>query len=109
MYDRDLGRIAWRMCNGDTHLAEDLRSEMHLALLMLPAGRDKAFYLWKAKCKAIDYLRSKARNYSYGGVVKHVSLEAMEKAGFQIDTEGNVYAPESHASALEEDLGGNQV
>ena len=58
-------------------------------------GRDKAYYFRAAKNKAIDYLKSKARNYSYADAIKHISIEAMENAGFQIDTAGKVYAPEN--------------
>ena len=104
-YDKEIQMIARRLCNGDRSLAQDLRSEMYIAILNLEAGRDKAFYLRVAKCRAIDYLRSKARNYSYGGAIKHISLDAMEESGFQIDTEGNVYAPENHSSTFVEDLG----
>ena len=92
---------ARRLCRGDKFLAEEVRSEMHIAILNLEEGQDMAFYLWVAKCRAIDYLRSKARNYSYGGAFEHVSLEAMEEAGFQIDSERNVYEPEGNSSSSE--------
>jgi|GEM_PF-2036879 len=102
-YDKEIQMIARRLCNGDRSLAQELRSEMYIAILSLEAGQDKALCLRVAKCRAIDYLRSRARNYSYSGVIKHMSLEAMEEAGFQIDTERNVYAPESHSSTFVED------
>ena len=102
-YDKGIQKIARRLCKGDRFLAEELRSEMHIAILNLEPGRDKAFYLHVAKCRAIDYLRSRLRNYSYAGAVKHISLEAMEDIGFQIDTEGNVYAPENSPSLFMED------
>jgi hypothetical protein len=101
--DREIQMIARRLCNGDMFLAQELRSEMYIAILSLEVGLDKALYLRVAKCRAIDYLRSRAKNYSYGGAVKHISLEAMEEAGFQIDTERNVYAPENHSSVFVED------
>lgn len=97
-YDRGIQAIAKKLSNGDLFLAEELRSEMHIAILNMETGRDKGYYFRAAKNKAIDYLKSKARNYSYGDVVKHISLEAMEDAGFQIDTEGNMYAPEGYSS-----------
>jgi DNA-directed RNA polymerase specialized sigma24 family protein len=103
-YDKEIQMIARRLCNGDRSLAQDLRSEMYIAILSLEAGQDKALCLRVAKCRAIDYLRSRARNYSYGGVIKHMSLDAMEEAGFQIDTEGNVYEPENHSSIFVEDV-----
>jgi DNA-directed RNA polymerase specialized sigma24 family protein len=95
-FDPGFQAIARKLSNGDSLLAEELRSEMHIAVLNMEIGRDKAYYFRAAKNKAIDYLKSKARNYSYGDLVKHISLNAMEDAGFQIDTDGNVYAPEKY-------------
>lgn len=97
-FDEGFQAIAKKLSNGDHFLAEELRSEMHIAVLSMETGRDKAYYFRAAKNKAIDYLKSKARNYSYGDLIKHISLDAMEDAGFQIDTEGNVYAPEKYIS-----------
>ena len=97
-YDKELRAIARWLSRGDRFLAEELRSEMHIAILNMEAGKAKPFYLRVAKCRAIDYLRSRARNYSYGGAIKHISLEAMTDAGFQIDTERNVYAPKNNYS-----------
>ena len=95
-FDEGFQAIAGRLSNGDRFLAEELRSEMHIAILSMETGRDKGYYFRAAKNKAIDYLKSKARNYSYGDLIKHISLEAMEEAGFQIDTDGNIYAPENY-------------
>ena len=97
-YDRDIQIVARWLARGDRFLAEELRSEMHIAMLNMERDRDKAFCMRVAKCKAIDYLRSRARNYSYGGAFKHISLEALGDAGFQIDTDGNVYAPNNDYS-----------
>lgn len=97
-FDEGFQAIARKLSNGDSLLAEELRSEMHIAVLSMETGRDKGYYFRAAKNKAIDYLKSKARNYSYGDLVKHISLDAMKDAGFQIDTEGNVYAPEKYTS-----------
>ena len=97
-FDEGFQAIAKKLSNGDHFLAEELRSEMHIAVLSMETGRDKAYYFRAAKNKAIDYIKSKARNYSYGDFIKHISLDAMEDAGFQIDTEGNVYAPEKYTS-----------
>ncbi len=97
-FDEGFQAIAKKLSNGDHFLAEELRSEMHIAVLSMETGRDKGYYFRAAKNKAIDYLKSKARNYSYGDLIKHVSLDAMKDAGFQIDTEGNVYAPEKYTS-----------
>ena len=98
-YDREVRIIAGKLSNGDSFLAEELRSEMYIAIMDMEVGRDKAFYLMMARYRAIDYLRSRARNYSYRSVVKHISLEAMADAGFQIDTVGKVYAPQNHRLA----------
>ena len=93
VYDREIQILAKWLCRGDSFLAEELRSEMHIAIMGMEAGRDKALCLRVAKCRAIDYIRSRAMNYSYGGAFQHISLEAMENAGFQIDNDRNVYAP----------------
>lgn len=92
-YDREIKIISRWLARGDRFLAEELRNEMHIAIMTMEPNPDVRFCIRVAKCRAIDYLRSKARNYSYGGRIKHVSLEAMRDAGFQIDTMGNVYAP----------------
>ena len=78
---------------------------MHIAIMNMDQDADKPFCLRVAKCRAIDYLRSRARNYSYGGVVKHISLEALGDAGFQIDSAGKVYPPQNDYSA---DIGGSE-
>lgn len=93
-YDKEISKIAWKLCCGDPFLAEELRSEMYIAILSSKTNKNKAFHLKEAKCRAIDYLRSRKRNYSYASVFKHISLEAMDEAGFQIDTDGNLYYPD---------------
>ena len=98
-YDKEIKSMSRWLARGDRFLAEELRSEMHIAILNMEQDQDKAFCLRVAKCRAIDYLRSRARNYSYGGAFKHVSLDALMDAGFQIDTMGNVYAPRNDYSA----------
>lgn len=102
-YDKGIRTMARKLCNGNRFLAEELRSEMHIAILSMEPGRDKALYLYAARCRAIDYLRSRATNYAYAGAIKHFSLEAMQEAGFQIDADRNVYAQENHSSAFVED------
>ncbi len=98
-FDNDIQAIAGWLARGDGFLAGELRSEMHIAIMNMEGGRDKPFYLRVAKCRAIDYLRSRSRHYSYDGVIKHVSLQAIRTAGYQIDTDGNIYAPEMDNSA----------
>ena len=63
-------------------------------------NKSKAVHLREAKCRAIDYMRSKVRNYSYEGAFQHISLETMEGSGFQIDTEGRVYLPKEQNSVF---------
>jgi len=99
-YDESIRKIANKLSHGDKFLAEELRSEMYITLLTAKDGKNKAAYLREAKCRAIDYMRSKLRNYSYEGVFQHISLEAMEESGFQIDTEGRVYSPEEQNSVF---------
>jgi hypothetical protein len=92
-YDKEIQIISRWLCGGDYFLAEELRSEMHIAILNMEEGLDRALCIRMAKCRAIDYLRSRAMNYSYAGAFQHISLQVMEDVGFQIDTDGNVYAP----------------
>jgi hypothetical protein len=107
-YDESICKIANKLSHGDRFLAEELRSEMYITLLtsQIPQcngekdDRSKAVHLRELKCRAIDYMRSKARNYSYEGAFRHISLEAMEDSGFQIDTEGKVYLPEEQNSVF---------
>lgn len=104
-YDKKIKAIAGWLARGDKFLAEELQSEMHIAIMNMEAGKPMSFYLRVAKCRAIDYLRSRARHYSYGGAIKHVSLEAIKEAGFQIDTDGNVYTPKNDYQV---DIGGEE-
>lgn len=92
-FDKEIQIIAGWLTGSDRFLAEELRSEMHIAIMNMEVGRSRSFYLRVAKCRAIDYLRSRARHYSYGGAIKHLSLESVGTAGYQIDTDGNVYKP----------------
>ncbi len=98
-FDNEIKAISGWLARGDKFLAEELRSEMHIAIINMEGGKPRPFYLRVAKCRAIDYLRSRARHYSYGDAIKHVSLQAIRKAGYQIDTEGNVYTPKADNSA----------
>ena len=84
IYDKEIQILAKWLCRGNSFLAEELRSEMHIAIMNMEEGQDKALCLRVAKFRAIDYIRSRAINYSYGGAFQHISLEAMENAGFQI-------------------------
>lgn len=97
-YDRGIQMIARKLSMGDKFLAEELRNEMHIVILSLAEGYEPGYYFRAAKNRAIDYIKSKARNYSYANATKHISLEAMQEAGFQIDTEKKVYAPENYIS-----------
>jgi hypothetical protein len=97
-YDKVICKIANKLSYGDRFLAEELRSEMYITILSSKDNKSKAAYLREAKCRAIDYMRSKVRNYSYEGAFQHISLETMEESGFQIDTEGRVYPPEEQNS-----------
>jgi hypothetical protein len=97
-YDNAICKIANKLSYGDRFLAEELRSEMYITILSSEDNKSKAEYLREAKCRAIDYMRSKVRNYSYEGAFQHISLEAMEQSGFQIDTEGQLYSPKEQNS-----------
>jgi DNA-directed RNA polymerase specialized sigma24 family protein len=97
-FDKGIQAIARKLSNGDRFLAEELRSEMHIAILNMQEGQNKGYYFRAAKNKAIDYLRSRARNYSYAAVIKHISLDAMTEAGFQVDSDGKIYTPENFSA-----------
>ena len=97
-YDKEIQKIARRIARGDSFLAEELRNEMHIAMLSMDLDQPKHILLCVVKHKAMDYRRSRAINNSYENTIKHFSLEAMQDKGFQIDTEGNVYEPEKDYS-----------
>lgn len=97
-YEKEVKIIANKLANGNEFLAEDLMSEMYLAILTSGVNKNKTLRLREAKYRAIDYLRSKAISHSYRGKVKHISLDAMEEVGFQIDTEGKVYPPSDEST-----------
>lgn len=103
-YDKDIRGIAYKLANGNEFLAEELRSEMYMVILTSGANKDRSKCLREAKCRAIDYLRSKAMSHSYKGKIIHVSFEAMEEAGYQIDTEGRIYPPNDEKASYLEDM-----
>lgn len=103
-YDSEFKIISRWFAQGDSFMAEELRNEMHLAILRMPAEKPRSYYIVKAKGKAIDYLRSRKMNYSYGDVFKHISLEALLAAGFRFDLDGNVYKPKADTRI---DIGGS--
>lgn len=99
-YDKPIRKIAAKLSYGDRFLAEELVNEMYISILSSEVGKSKEIYLREAKFRAIDYVRSRKRNYSYNGAIQHISLEAMEEAGIQIDTEGRIYEPERQNSVI---------
>jgi DNA-directed RNA polymerase specialized sigma24 family protein len=103
-FDEGIKKIARKLSRGDRFLAEELRNEMHVALLKMEEGYQMSYYFRAAKNKAIDYIKSRARNYSYCNIIKHISVEFMEESGFQIDSDGNVYTPENYSSTDMGDL-----
>ena len=98
-YDLPIRKIAAKLSHGDKFLAEELISEMYITILSSEDGKSKSLYLREARFRAIDYIRSKNRNYTYEGTLQHISLEAIEESGIQIDTEGQVYEPKKQNSA----------
>jgi len=103
-YAEDVLKIARWFALRDWHLTQDLTQEMHIAIQKLDPDANRGLCLRAAKCEAMDYMRSKARNYSYDNKFKHVSLSAMEISKYQIDTEGNVYLPNNRYSIDYESL-----
>jgi len=93
-FDKGICAIAGKLGHGDRFLAEELRCEMHIAILEMEEGWERGYYFRAAKNRAIDYLRSKRWNYSYDDQFQHQSFDGMLQAGFQIDTEGNLYLPD---------------
>lgn len=87
-FDGTFKTIARQYSRGDPFLAEDILSEMRISILVLPDDTNNAHAIHTAKYAAIDFVRSRLVNYSYGGKFQHVSWEAMIEAGFSFDTEG---------------------
>ncbi len=67
-YDKQIRKIAAKLYYGDRFLAEELISEMYISILSSEGGKSKELYLREAKFRAIDYIKSRKRNYSYNGV-----------------------------------------
>jgi len=97
-------KIAWEMAGTDSFLAEDLYQDMCLHHLFMRPGESKQFYIVAARNAAIDCLRSKKVNYREKQ--NTMSLEAMESAGCQVDTEGNIYRPTLAAMQAADGVGG---
>ena len=88
-FDNIIRSIARSMAVDDEYLFEELRSEMHLAILDIAAGKQDAYYIVSAKNKAIDYFRARGRRMA----IETISLEQIRASGIQIDTNGNIYFP----------------
>ncbi len=97
-YDKDFQKVAGWLAHGDRFLAEELRSEMHLGVMRMAAGKDRSIYMAVARWRAIDFIRSRKYHYSDRNVIKHVSLQAIRMTGHQIDTAGSIYPPKSDNS-----------
>lgn len=84
--------IARLYCKSDPDLAKAILSD--ICIKALESKKTKISDLkYTAKSWAIDFLRSRRHNYSYGNIFKHISIEAMAEAGIQIDTDYNVLLP----------------
>jgi len=105
-FDQGFQRIAGWLARGDRFLAEELRNEMHVAVAGMEPGKPTSYYERVAKCNAIDFMRSRARYYSYDNTIRHVSLQAARTTGYQIDTAGNIYTPERDNYANIQNEGG---
>lgn len=55
-HEIDLQKIAWGLV-GNSGIKQDILQEMRICLWQLKEGDTKAFYLQRAKCRAIDFLR----------------------------------------------------
>lgn len=89
--------IARVYCNSNPSLAEAILSE--ICIMALESNKTKISDLKSsARCWAIDYLRSKRHNYSYGDAFKHISLDAMTDVGIQIDMDLNVLLPRNFSA-----------
>jgi len=82
-FDIQIQRIAKRLSGGDSFLAEELRSEMHITIMPLSAMNDDA-YIDTARVAAKEYLKKRRKqghfdddmNFRYGALKQaHVALE----------------------------------
>lgn len=87
-FDRTFSRMAIYLARGDYHLAQDVVSEMRMAVLNLPDDTAPGKCKIIAKYRAINYLRSKSVSDSYGERFLHCSWESMADSGFQFDLHG---------------------
>lgn len=92
-FDNEFQKISGWLAKGNSFLADELRNIMHECVLKMPLEKSTGYYIKAAKYASIDFLRSRSKNYSYGDVTQHVSIEHAATAGYQVDTDGNVYAP----------------
>jgi len=96
-YCREIEMIANSLSGGDEALAGEIVSEIFIAILSSSrsrkAMRNSSKRVQESRNRGVDYLRRRERQYSFRGM-RHISLEAMEELGFQVDTDGKVYPPE---------------
>ena len=103
--DKRFKSMANHFARGNKFLAEELRNEAWVgALNVLEEKRCYAFCTRAAKNKVVDYLRSKKLNNSYRNIKKHVSFEAIQAAGFQFTTNGEVFVLPDNTITMEGEL-----
>ncbi len=92
-YDKGIQKIAAHMTGCSikhpSFLAEELRSEMHVAILEMEDGLSEKAYLRRAGDRAKNFIRQEAKHSRY-----NISLDAMQESGYQVDTSKRVYAPD---------------
>jgi RNA polymerase sigma factor (sigma-70 family) len=79
-----INNIARRLTASRPYLFEDTRSEIITAILDSNSNDSPALALYKAKCCAIDVLRSRKYCHSFDGQVPHVSIEELDKFEEQV-------------------------
>ena len=84
--------IAKILCNKDYYLYHDIQSNLYLRAMESDI-EDYEILRIRGWVWAKDYLRSKQHYYTYKNKFPHISLEAAERAGIQIDIDGNVHIP----------------
>ena len=83
--------VARRLTRDYPALHKDIEQEIALSFLEQDSGYTARELLMIAARDAIDFMRSRKCSYSWSNEIKHFSLERMIEAGYQIDTEGNIY------------------
>jgi len=91
--EKSIKWYAYRLTYQTPDIFDDVCQEMRLVIWQLPEGMENGYYMRAARNKAIDYLKSKRRNYSYNDQFEHIPFDLLKENDFEFDTTLDLHYP----------------